>query len=87
MKSLVTKVALVTGGNKGIGPWIVRKLADSGATVAFTYCKGTAKVLEDEIIERRAEAVAIRTNTSDNEQVKVIIKNYKTIEELKNLIN
>lgn len=75
MKSLVTKVALVTGGNKGIGPGIVRKLADSGATVAFTYAKGAskAKVLEAEIIERRVEAIAIKANTSNNEEIKATI--------------
>lgn len=75
MKSLVTKVALVTGGNKGIRPGIVRKLAESGATVAFTYCKGTfnAKVLEPEIIESCVEAIAITTNTSNNEEIKAAI--------------
>lgn len=72
MKSLVTKVALVTGGNKGIGPGIVRKLAESGANIAFTYSKGTskAKVLEAEIIEGRAEAIAIKTNTSSTQEIK-----------------
>jgi 3-oxoacyl-[acyl-carrier protein] reductase len=75
MKSLVTKVALVTGGNKGIGPIIVKKLAEGGATVAFTYCKGTAKAkdLEAEIIESRFEAIAIKTNTSSNEEIKAAI--------------
>lgn len=75
MKSLVTKVALVTGGNKGIGPGIVRKLADCGATVIFTYSKGSAKakVLEAEIIESRVEAVAIKANTSNSEEIKIAI--------------
>jgi NAD(P)-dependent dehydrogenase (short-subunit alcohol dehydrogenase family) len=35
--SLEGKVALVTGGSKGIGASIVRRLADQGAGVAFTY--------------------------------------------------
>jgi 3-oxoacyl-[acyl-carrier protein] reductase len=75
MKSLVIKVVLVTGGNKGIGSDIVRKLADGGATVVFIYCKGTAKakVLEAQTIERRVEAIAIKADTSDKEEIKATI--------------
>lgn len=76
MKSLVTKVALVTGGNKGIGPGIVRKLAANGSTVVFTYSKGTSKarVLEAEIIETRVDALAIKTDTSNGEDIKCVLE-------------
>jgi 3-oxoacyl-[acyl-carrier protein] reductase len=90
MKLLVTKVALVTGGNKGIGPGIVRKLADSGAIVAFTYTKGTtkAKVLEAEIIESCVDALAIKTNTDNREQIQaaidIILSKYGKIDILVN---
>jgi 3-oxoacyl-[acyl-carrier protein] reductase len=38
-KSLSKKVAFVTGGSRGIGAAIVRRLAKEGADVAFTYSK------------------------------------------------
>src|SRR5512143_1735565 len=38
-KPLSRKVALVTGGSRGSGAAIVRRLAKDGADVAFTYSK------------------------------------------------
>lgn len=40
MESLDDKVALVTGGSRGIGAAIARELARQGADVAFTYLRG-----------------------------------------------
>jgi 3-oxoacyl-[acyl-carrier protein] reductase len=37
---LAGKAALVTGGSRGIGAEIVRRLAAEGADVAFTYNTG-----------------------------------------------
>jgi 3-oxoacyl-[acyl-carrier protein] reductase len=45
-KSLVGKVALVTGGSRGIGAGIVRRLAAEGARVEFTYSSSEEKALQ-----------------------------------------
>src|SRR6266404_1411984 len=48
------KVAVVTGGSRGIGAAITKRLAGDGASVAFTYAKGAdaaASVVKE--IERR----------------------------------
>lgn len=42
-KKLAGKIALVTGGSRGIGAAIVKRLAEDGATIAFTYSASKEK--------------------------------------------
>ena len=42
-RSFAGKVALVTGGSRGIGEGIARRLASDGAAVAFTYFNSEEK--------------------------------------------
>jgi 3-oxoacyl-[acyl-carrier protein] reductase len=64
---LLGKVAVVTGGSRGIGAAIVRRLARDGATVVFTYAAspGKAQALVESIIESGGKAAAVRTDSGD----------------------
>ncbi|ALS67197.1 SDR family oxidoreductase [Pandoraea apista] len=61
------KVAFVTGGSRGIGAAIVQRLADDGATVAFTYkgSKAAAEVLVARIQASGGRAMALLADASD----------------------
>lgn len=66
MGCLEGKTALVTGGARGIGAAIVRRLAGEGAHVAFAYRGATeaADALVDEIKAAGGKAFAIRADVS-----------------------
>lgn len=64
MSTLQGKVALVTGGARGIGRAIVARLADDGATVAFTY-RSSAQAAEAFAAELRAQGHTISLHASD----------------------
>ena len=69
--SLTGRRALVTGGSRGIGAEIVRRLAADGAAVAFTYGASAveAEKLVAEVGEAGGTAVAIQADSADAEQV------------------
>ena len=54
MKLLENKVALITGGSRGIGKSIVEKFVSNGCNVAFTYNKSEAdaKLIESNLTEK-----------------------------------
>lgn len=86
MKLLDNKVAIVTGGSRGIGEGIVLKLAESGAHVAFTYVSSDekAKLLEDKIKTFGVNAKAYKSNAgiyADCEaMVNDVVKEFGTVD-------
>ena len=48
---LKNKVALITGGNRGIGAATARRFAKEGARVVITYSAEKSKAAADEIID------------------------------------
>jgi len=70
-KRLVNKIALVTGGSRGIGAAITRRLAAEGASVAFTYVRSAekAEALAAEINASGGHAVAIAADNANPQEV------------------
>ncbi|MBU5425773.1 3-oxoacyl-[acyl-carrier-protein] reductase [Tissierella pigra] len=74
--SLKDKVALVTGGSRGIGKEIALELARNGVNVGITYVNNEEKAKEviDEIKSHGVKGIAIKTNVSIEEDVLQMIK-------------
>src|SRR5216683_5552512 len=72
---LVGRRALVTGGSRGIGAGIVRRLAADGAAVAFTYraARGPANDLEQEIVGSGGTAFAVQADSADPDALRSAI--------------
>jgi 3-oxoacyl-[acyl-carrier protein] reductase len=72
---LADRRAFVTGGSRGIGAGIVRRLAADGAAVAFTYREttDTANDLEQEIIGSGGQALAVQADSADPEALRAAI--------------
>jgi NAD(P)-dependent dehydrogenase (short-subunit alcohol dehydrogenase family) len=74
-KPLQGKVALVTGGSRGLGAATARSLADSGADVAITYIGSTGKAAEvvKELENRGVRAAAFQMDQADTAQAPRLI--------------
>ena len=75
-ESLHGRVALVTGGSRGIGAAIVRRLADAGIAVAVNYRERTdeANGLVNSIAGTGGKAVAIAADVSQADAVAQMVQ-------------
>lgn len=74
------RVALVTGGARGIGKAIVRRLADCGFSVAVNYNKSERAAFElvAELQSRGVNAIAVKADVSDFGEVKAVFDTCKS---------
>ena len=75
MKLLQDKVALVTGGSRGIGAAIAQRLAEQGASVAFTYLSSEekAKKIEAGLAANGVKAKAYKSDAGNYAEAEALV--------------
>jgi 3-oxoacyl-[acyl-carrier protein] reductase len=75
-KPLAGKVALVTGGSRGIGAAIAKELANQGADVALSFGASTekAEAVAKDIVAKGVRAKAYKADQGDARQVADLVK-------------
>ncbi|WP_078381936.1 SDR family oxidoreductase [Sutcliffiella halmapala] len=90
MRALEGKVAIVTGGSRGIGEKIVLKLASEGAIVVINYANSAnrSEKLAEHIISEGGGALAVQGDISKIEDIKKLFSiTIKTFGKIDILIN
>ena len=76
MKLLENKVALITGGSRGIGRSIVEKFVSNGCNVAFTYNRSAseAKLIESNLSKKELKIKGYKSDASKFKEAELLAK-------------
>lgn len=92
MRRLENRVALVTGGSRGIGEAIVYRLAEEGAHVVVNYASDRSKALAETVVEKAkalgVKSIAVQADVGNKAQVVAMFEQAeKELGEIEILVN